>query len=151
MEVSRKKWESLKKRAATKTKGGIRNAKDAGIAGLVGFGGFYAHRELAKRVDFISENWYAAPLVMVAGGFAIRNKYPFAAGALCGAGGYAAGYGYEMQKAYDNANPPSAQGYGYDAGLAFEPVQAQVPALAPHYDSEEMIELSDHEAALLGV
>lgn len=146
MEISKKRYQAL----VSRTRGAISSAKDAGIAGLVGFGGYYLHRELASRVDFVAQNWYAGPLAMIAGGFLLRRKAPFAAGALCGAGGYAAGFGYSMNQASKNAQGFDAG--AFDAGLvqhAFEPVSAYAPELPQH--AEPVVQLTPAEAAMMGI
>lgn len=103
-----------------------RTRRAAASAGSVGFsvaaGGVAALgiQAMASRVEFIRDNWYAAPLAIGAVGYMLRKrrKWSKASGALLGICGYSLVQQYQITH-------QEASGYG-DAGALLDPGEEEI-------------------------
>lgn len=86
------------------TKGFARGAKNAAILAASGAGAYYLNQLATDKVDFIRNNWYAAPLVGFIAAVALSQRYPMVAGGVAGAAGLLAVQGYQANSANSSSS-----------------------------------------------
>lgn len=96
------------------------------------------HQVLAERVQAVRDNWWAGGVVLGGVGFLLKRRRKVAAlgDAMIGAGGYALGLSYQMQRASANTGALLQPGdIGALEGGSWSPIDDQLNPTSSHYIS----------------
>ena len=106
--MARRRFHRVRHHAANAMRGG----KTTAIQALVGAVTAFAIGKTAEHVQFIRDNWYGPPALLVGVGHFVKRKHPAVGSAIVATGGAVGYYGYALSHA---ANAPQATGETGDA------------------------------------
>lgn len=118
MRISKERLDKIKARVGSHLRANASSYKNTATAGGVGGAAYYGAKAVGQKVQFLNENWWATPAVMLIGGHMLQRKHAVAGHALAGAAGFYAAMAYDLKQQAAKAQQQQAKGLDDAAALA---------------------------------